>query len=96
MNSTDVLQYAKNNRIPADKRKIFFELANYLFERELFSAGLTGNLVMAEVNALEDKKKLEAVKLYKNRTGCSLMEGKLAIEAYMQEQYGCVSFAQNY
>lgn len=53
------------------------------------TAELTGDnrvgscLSNAEMDAADAGRKLDAIKLYKNRTGASLMDAKNAVERYM-------------
>lgn len=55
-------------------------------EHDLVEAGLKFNNLQPtkiEIRLANNGEKLEAIKRYKNRTGCSLMESKNAIEAHM-------------
>lgn len=94
MNSSDIIEYVRSHEysISGEFRDCLEQCARYMFEAELWSANLNQNLSPAEIQCLKIKEKLQAVKLYKRRTSCNLMDAKNKIEDYMREHYGCTSF----
>ena len=68
-------------------RKLLSDAARQLLELTLVAYG-EGELTAQEINCLLDNSKLQAVKLFKDRTNCTLMEAKHCIEDYMVKQWG--------
>lgn len=65
-------------------------VARFLFDMELCGGH---ELSPPERHAITvDRSKLRAVKLFKERTGCSLMEAKRGIEALMEKEFGFTHF----
>ena len=72
----------------AARQQFEFELAAATAESQ--GGGFAGGVWLnaEEIAFVNDGRKLPAVKSYKNRTGCSLMEGKNAVEDYMEATLG--------
>lgn len=69
------------------------EICEVLFNQYIFEEfGKYPDLSPDAVEKLRLRKKLDAVKIYRNETGLSLIECKRAIENYMMEVYGHTSF----
>ena len=92
MNSQDLLEYVKESGVTGEARKSFAHCIQWMFNRELCHAGLHPPLNDAEKLELERRNKLEAVKQYKRRTGCKLMEAKDRIEEFMMIHYKVTHF----
>ena len=63
-----------------------------MFNRELCQANLHPPLNDAEKLELERRNKLEAVKQYKRRVGCRLLDAKHRIEEFMMTHYKVTHF----
>ena len=93
MNSQDLLEYVKEVSPTGEVRESFANCIQWMFNRELCKAQLHPPLNDAEKLELERRNKLEAVKQYKRRTGCKLLEAKDRIEEFMRIHYKVTHFS---
>ena len=92
MNSQDLLQWVKDNSPTGEARDHFAAAILFMFNKELCEANLHPPLNDAEKLELEKRNKLEAVKQYKRRTGCLLLDAKNRVEEYMMLTYKVTHF----
>lgn len=92
MNSQDLLEYVKEASPTGEVRESFAHCIQWMFARELCQANLHPPLNDAEKLALANRDKLEAVKQYKRRTGCKLLEAKDRVEEWMMLHYKVTHF----
>jgi len=92
MNSQDLLEYVKEASPTGEVRNAFAHCIQWMFNRELCHAQLHPPLNDSEKLLLERQEKLEAVKQYKRRTGCRLLEAKDRIEEFMLIHYKVTHF----
>ena len=96
VSSKDILEFVTEKYPTGEFREALEVVARYMFEWELREAGLNHGLNPVEKKLLEKEcghAKLEAVKQYKRRTGCRLLEAKKAVEEYMLEKWHVTHFA---
>lgn len=62
------------------------EVTSALMEAHVYK----GDLVQEEIDALEAKNKLQAIRLYKQRTDESLINCRKDIEEYMMKRWGVI------
>ena len=93
MNIQDILEYINNAKIRDNKVLAAFGVVlEHIFNEEKVSAGIFPELDKAEIELLLQRKKLGAVKGYKERLNLGLMDSKQAIEKYMDLRWGVTSF----
>ena len=92
MNSQDLLEYVKDASPTGEVRESFAHCIQWMFNRELCRVNLHPPLNDAEKLELERENKLEAVKQYKRRVGCKLLEAKDRIEEFMMIHYKVTHF----
>lgn len=90
--SQDVLEYVREHGVTGDVREHFASVISFMFQRELCQAQLWPPLNGQEILELERRNKLEAVKLYKRRNGCGLIDAKNRIEEFMMIHYKVTTF----
>ena len=92
MKSSDLLEYVKEAKPSGDIRDAFATVILWMTNREMIEAGLWPQLNQMELLKLREKNKIGAVKDYKRRCGCSLMDAKNRVEDAMRVHYGVTSF----
>ena len=92
MNSQDLLNWVRENAPTGEVRDHFAAAILFMFNKELCEANLHPPLNDAEKLELERREKLEAVKLYKRRTGAKLIDAKNRVEEYMMLTYKTTHF----
>lgn len=90
--SNELLQFVKEASPTGEVRDSFAHVIQWMFNRELCQANLHPPLNDAEKLALERRDKLEAVKQYKRRVGCRLLDAKNRIEEHMMIHYKTTHF----
>ncbi len=92
MKSSDLLEYVKEAKPSGDIRDAFATIILWMTNREMIEAGLWPQLNSMELLKLRERDKLGAVRDYKRRCGCSLMDAKGRVEDAMRVHYGVTSF----
>lgn len=96
MNSQDLLNYVRDTQISQSHIMDAFGIViDFMFEQEKANSGVFVCLNEQEITSLTRRKKVEAVKSYKDRTYHGLMSSKRAVESYMLDRWGVISFDQN-
>ena len=93
MNSQEMLQYIAEKKPSGEIRESFANVVNWMFANECYHANLPPGLCEPEFAALQKEDKLLAIKYYKRRVGCSLMDAKIQVENYMRKHYGKIHFS---
>jgi ribosomal protein L7/L12 len=92
LSSKDILDFVGEVKPTGPVCDAFAQVAVWMFNREMFKLNLELPLVEGEIDALKRERKLDAIKMYKHRVGCTLMESKLKIEEKMVELFGRTHF----
>lgn len=92
INAQALLEYARCHRHSGEVSKALMVVAQWMFEHDCRTYGLAQGLCDTEKILLQNKKKIEAIKHYKNRTNCTLKDAKDTVEDFMLWIYGVKSF----
>lgn len=93
MNKLEAIEQIANicNSVPMKNKGV--EICKVLFNQYIFEEfGKYPDLSPSAVETLHLRKKLDAIKIYRDDTGLPLIDCKRAVEKHMVEIYGCDRF----
>jgi len=92
MKSNELFQYVKEAKPTGEIAEAFATVILWMTHQQMCECGLYPQLNQMELLKLRERDKLGAVKDYKRRCGCSLIDAKHRIEDAMMVHYGVKSF----